>query len=224
MEFANHIKNENQNVIEMLKYALLENTKLRQLQETLKTLNELKINSKNIDEQPDNDYLKIDEMKETEIKIPNYSESQNLFKKINLTFKSLSLLLKILLLRIDEKKYQDAKDQKIIFPPNIDTMAIIIGTFNEAFSNDVSEMLFNILSFPAYDDLYNISNINTLLIPFVANDQINEKILKSDFDEFIILVKDFACEVLSLNTNLEPNDIVEIDTTFEETVVANNII
>jgi hypothetical protein len=204
----------NETVIEMLKYALMDNTKLTRLQETLNVLNKLKKNEKN-EKNEEKNTLKG-------IKIPNFSKPQYLFKKINMTFKSLSMLIKILLLRIDEKKYQESLDQKIIFPKNINTLIIVVGTFDKAFNQEITKMLFDLVTFSEYDDLYNISEINQLLIPFVANDQINELNLQTDFNNFSVLVKDFACAVLNLNIDLEHNDIIDIDPSFKDTDISNS--
>lgn len=192
------IEHEKSITIDMLKYALCNDAKTEKLQNMLNSLKDIeyKLN-------PD-------------IDIPTTNEPQQLFKKINLLFKGLSNLIKILLLQINDKQYQDAKDQKIIFPHDIETLTIILGTFNKAFNEELIEMLFQIISYPAFTDLYNISNINTLLVPFVADDKINKILLKKDFDKFSILVKDFACEVLNLNTDFDPYDWVDVVTIDEE--------
>lgn len=192
------IEYEKSNAINMLKFALCKDEKIEKLQNMLDILKdvEYKLN-------PD-------------IDIPTTNEPQQLFKKINLLFKGLSNLIKILLLQINEKQYQDAKNQKIIFPHDMDTLIIILGTFDKAFNEELTEMLFQIISFPMFTDLYNISNINTMLIPFVADEKINKILLKKDFDEFSGLVRDFACGVLNLNINLDPYDWIDVVNIDEE--------
>jgi hypothetical protein len=192
------IKHESSITIDMLKFALCKDEKTEKLHDMLNSLKE------------------VNYTLNSEITIPTTSNTHQLFKKINLLFKSLSNLIKILLLRIDDEQYQKAKDQKIIFPHDMETLIIILGTFNKAFSEDLIEMLFQIISCPTFTDLYNISNVNTLLIPFVADDKINEDLLKKDFADFSILAKDFACEVLNLNTDFEPYNWIEVVTIDEE--------
>lgn len=177
--------------IDMLKFALYKDEKIDKLQDILNNLKE------------------INYTLDSKIDIPSVNISHQLFKKINLLFKSLSNLIKILLLRIDDEQYQDAKDQKIIFPHDIETLIIILGTFDKAFNEELTDILFQIISWPTFGDLYNISSINTMLIPFVADDKIDEILLKKDFDDFSILVKDFACEVLNLNIDFEPHNWIE---------------
>ena len=136
----------------------------------------------------------------------------NLFKKINFTFQSLSKLIKILLLQIDDEKYQMANKQKIIFPSDLDTLIVILGTFDRAFNHNHKQLLFDLVSFPDYEILYRISNINSAMFPFVIDDKTDYSIINDAFIEFNILVTDFACDVLNLNTEYEPHIIVDIDT------------
>jgi hypothetical protein len=134
----------------------------------------------------------------------------DIFKKIILLFKGLSDLLKILLLQINNENYQLAASEKIKFPDNIETLIIVMGTFDEAFDENVMRMLFNIIDFPEYNELYTISKINYLLIPFVANGDIKKDCLVADFNKFCVLVKSFVRYALNLNDDLEQyNNIIE---------------
>lgn len=142
----------------------------------------------------------------------SYETKINLFKKINFTFQSLNKLIKLLLLRIDDKNYQMANDQKIIFPYDLNTLIVILGTFDRAFSYEHKQLLFNILTFPEYEILYKISNINSNMIPFVIDDQTDYSKINDNFKKFNILVTNFACNILNLNTEYEPHIIVDINT------------
>jgi hypothetical protein len=164
----------------------------------------------------ENQHNQKEGQKEGQIKKTEEELSRHLFKKINMAFKGLNMLIKILILKIEEKKYQDAMDQKIIFPHTIDALIIIIGTFNKAFNQETTEILYNIVSFHAYDGLYSISNINSLMIPFVDTNNINYNNLKKDYDEFSVLVKEFTYEVLNLNTDFEPHGMIEYEKQNEE--------
>lgn len=147
------------------------------------------------------------------IEILNTDEIKiELFKKINFTFQSLNNLIKFLLLRIDDKNYQMANDKKIIFPCDLDTLIIILGTFDRAFSYDHKQLLFNIVTFSEYEILYKISNINSEMIPFVIDDKTDYSKINDNFKKFNILVTEFACDVLNLNTEFKPHIIVDIDT------------
>jgi len=184
MNCNNTIEFEIDSVINMLKYALSESHSIDTL---------------NCDTSAESDNTESSIFEMTKI----------LFKKINITFKALSKIIKILLLLVNDEKYQDSINHDIRFPPDMDTLIIVLGTFDKAFTHEITEQLFYMLSFPAYSDLYKISNINSLLIPFVANGDINYKSLNLDYSKFINIVKDFTCDVLNLNTDFEYSDIIE---------------
>lgn len=182
---VSHIKN---NTIEMLKFALFDNNQILEMQQTL---NEFKNNN------------------HTKSKT-NIQNSNILYKKINMAFKAMSNLIKLLLLQVDEKKYQDFLDQTITFPKNIEILEIVLGSFDKAFTPELHYLLFQIFDFHAYDELYSISKINSFLIPLLSDEKSDDKELKKDFDDFIILIKEFACVVLDVNTNLDPHNMIEI--------------
>lgn len=135
-------------------------------------------------------------------------DAESLFKKINMTFKALKFILKNLISKIDEENYKKALNNEIKFPKDMDSLTIIIGAFDKAFSDDNIESLFNIVDFHSYSDLYTISEINALLIPFVADDKIKTEKLKNDYIEFTEHVKEFVCNVLNLNDKLDNSIII----------------
>ena len=135
-------------------------------------------------------------------------DAESLFKKINMTFKALKFILKNLISNVNEENYKKALNNEIKFPKDIDSLTIIIGAFDKAFSDDNIESLFNIVDFHSYSDLYTISEINALLIPFVADDKIKTEKLKNDYIEFTEIVKEFVCNVLNLNDNLDNSIII----------------
>jgi len=136
------------------------------------------------------------------------NDAESLFKKINMTFKALKFILKNLISNIDEENYKKALNNDIKFPKDMDSLTIIIGAFDKAFSDDNIESLFNIVDFHSYSDLYTISEINALLIPFVADDKIKTEKLKKDYIEFTGIVKEFICDVLNLNDSLDNSIII----------------
>ena len=143
--------------------------------------------------------------------VDNSISETDLLKKINMTFKSLCHVLKILLLKVDDEMYQKANDNKIIFPETIDKLTFILGTFHKAFNNDMIESLYNILSHESYSNLYKISNINSLLVSFVIDEEhkLNVGLLVSDYLEVIPHIKDFVCTALNVDTDLNEHSIIE---------------
>jgi hypothetical protein len=137
-------------------------------------------------------------------------ESEQLFKKISMLFKILKSLLKHLILQINEENYQEIHINDVKFPKSIDQLIIIIGLFNKAFNQETTALLYDIVSFNNYTDFVSISEINYMLIPFVADGDIKTEKLFQDFGEFKLIVRDFACEVLNLNTNFDPHIFEEI--------------
>lgn len=134
-----------------------------------------------------------------------------LIKKINMTFKSLCHILKILLLKVDDELYQRANTDRVIFPENLDKLTLIVGTFNKAFNEDIIESLYNLVSLETYTNLYKISNINSLLVSFVIDDdhKLNVEMLLSDYLEAIPYIKDFVCLALDVDTDLNDHSIIE---------------
>jgi hypothetical protein len=135
-----------------------------------------------------------------------------LFKKINFTFMGLSNLIKIRLLQINEENYQKANDQKILFPNDLNTLIIILATFDKAFNHDHKQFLFNLVSFHGFDILYKISKINPELHPFIIDEKTDYTKISNDFDEFNLIVTEFACDILNVNTDFETHNIVELST------------
>jgi hypothetical protein len=136
--------------------------------------------------------------------------NHTIFKKISMIFKSLKKLFKFLIVQVDEEKYQKSQYDDIKFPQNIDHLTLIIGSFDKAFNNELAGLLYSIVNFDNYADFLCISQINASFIPFVADDSINTDKLINDFNAFKLLVRDFACEVLNVNVNFEPNIFEDI--------------
>jgi hypothetical protein len=132
-------------------------------------------------------------------------ESEQLFKKISMLFRILKSLLKHLILQIDEEKYQEVHINDVKFPISVDQLILIIGVFDKAFTSEITSLLYEVVNFQHYADFRSISEINYMLIPFVADDDIKTEKLTKDFDEFKLIVRDFACEVLNLNTSFDPH-------------------
>ena len=139
------------------------------------------------------------------------SSANETFKKISLLFKAINQLLRILILRVDDERYQEILMNPIKTPYDVDLLALLIGTFSDAFNGELIDILYQIVSHENYADMYNISEINTILIPFVVDEKINEKKLNDDFSSFSLLVKELACSTLNINTYFEPNEIFEYD-------------
>lgn len=210
-----YIEFEKKSTIYMLKYIFNEETdqfkKFR--------LNIIKINELNeeLDEETDIDKIKISEVKDSPIPSPEDTYllkkskfditeiNQKIFKKISISFKVLKQLLTILLLYVDDKQYQEIKNNEVKFPKDIENLSIIVGTFNKAFNREIQEKLYEIVNFPHYSDFMSIAEVNNLLIPFVADNSIKTDVLIDDFIKFSQLIKDLACEVLNVNINFEPH-------------------
>jgi len=139
----------------------------------------------------------------------NVEESRLLFKKIHILFSILKDLLKYCIMQVDTKKYSKIVDEKFDFPQSPDALSSIIGFYSDAFTPDVVEGLFNIVTVDTYPELHCIGIINVNMIPFVADGKINTELLNADFISFAKLVKLLACDILGLNTDLEPHDIIE---------------
>lgn len=193
MDVKETISREEINTIEMLKYVFFDNKSLKQIHNLLHQMSELK---------KDDYMLKY---------INKQDDTQTIFKKIHITFKILNQLLRILILRVDDEIYKEALINTVKFPKTQDVLITIVGTFYKSFNAETSDILYQIINFTHYEDFYTIAEINNLLIPFVANDKIDKKKIKTDFDEFLLLVRDFACEVLNVNIYFEQHDIIEID-------------
>ena len=50
-----------------------------------------------------------------------------IFKKINVLFTVLSSLLKFMIIKINDERYQKVVDEKIKFPRNLDALIVVIG-------------------------------------------------------------------------------------------------
>ena len=162
----------------------------------------------------------IEMLKYSIVSIPCKPQNpETLFKKINFTFMGLSNLIKIRLLHVNEENYQKANDQKIIFPNDLNTLIIILATFDKAFNHKHKEDLFSIVSFHAFDILYKISKINSLLHTFIIDEKTDYTKISNDFDEFNLLVTEFACDILNVNTEFESHIIEEPATEPEEPAI-----
>ena len=144
-----------------------------------------------------------------EIVESNNNELNILFKKIKLNFFVLEDLIKYQILKIDDERYQKIMDEKIQFPRNMDSLILIMGGYGDAFDHDIQSELLKIIDLPFFNDLISISEINTLMIPFVANDEISLPILKKDYEHFSTVVKHFACDILGINTDFTTDSIYE---------------
>jgi len=132
-----------------------------------------------------------------------------IFKKINVLFTVLSSLLKFMIIKINDERYQKVVDEKIKFPRNLDALIVVIGCYSDAFSKDFQEELFNIVELHSFAEMYAIANINHNMIEFVANDKINVDLLTVDYMEFAEMVQNFACGVLDINTDFDHESVVE---------------
>lgn len=132
-----------------------------------------------------------------------------IFKKISLLFQALSELLKFIIIQVNDERYQKAIDEKIEFPTNVDQLIIVIGCYGDAFTQDMQEDLFQILEMNSFKEIYTIAKINHVMIPFVANDKIDIKLLEADYIKLSEVVKNFACDVLNVNTDFENGSIIE---------------
>jgi hypothetical protein len=163
---------------------------------------------------------KIENLKNDQ-KIENLENDQNsnkhqlciLFKKIHMYFAVLKDLLKYCIIKININKYKKILDETFEFPKSVDEMISIIGFYSDAFTPDMIESLFNIITYKTYTELYSIGSINTKMIEFVVDDDVDKKVLTEDFLEFAELGKFLASDILKLNTDLEPYDIIEYNDT-----------
>lgn len=133
----------------------------------------------------------------------------NLFKKIKLLFIILSDMFKFIILHVDDERYQKIECEKIKFPKTIDELILIIGCYGDAFTVDMQEDLLNILDNSSFKDLYTISEIPNTMIPFVADDNINLKLLTIDYLKFSNDIKNIACNILKVNTDFDEISLIE---------------
>jgi len=168
---------------------------------------ELKAESKTPEETPE-------ELVESDAVLYEIADIKNknlccIFKKINVLFTALSSLLKFMIIKVNDERYQKAVDEKIKFPRNLDAMIVVIGCYSDAFSKDFQEELFNIVELHSFAEMSAIANINHNMIAFVANDKINVDLLTVDYVEFAEMVQNFACGVLDVNTDFDHDSVVE---------------
>jgi hypothetical protein len=161
---------------------------------------------------------KIEVENDQKIEVENDQKSNKhqlclLFKKIHMYFAVLKDLLKYCIIKININKYKKILDETFEFPKSLDEMISIIGFYSDAFTPDVIESLFNIITYKTYNELYSIGTINTNMIEFVVDDDVNKEVLTKDFLEFAELGKFLASDILKLNTDLEPHDIIEYNDT-----------
>jgi hypothetical protein len=156
----------------------------------------------------------LEELEETDEVLDEIANIKNknvctIFKKINVLFTALSSLLKFMIINVNDERYQNAVDEKIKFPRNLDALIVIIGCYSDAFSKDFQGELFNIVELHSFTELSAIATINHNMITFVANDKINVDLLNVDYMEFAEMVQNFACGVLDVNTDFEHDSIIE---------------
>ena len=168
---------------------------------------ELKAESKTPEETPE-------ELVESDAVLDEIADIKNknlccIFKKINVLFTALSSLLKFMIIKVNDERYQKAVDEKIKFPRNLDALIVVIGCYSDAFSKDFQEELFNIVELHSFAEMSAIANINHNMIAFVANDKINVDLLTVDYVEFAEMVQNFACGVLDVNTDFDHDSVVE---------------
>lgn len=159
-----------------------------------------------------------------EIDKHNYNQTVNIFKKIKMIFNILSDLLKYKIAQITDERYQKIYDEKIKFPETLDKLIVVIGCYSDAFTQDDMEILYNVINYTAFSDLYNIANINSHMIPFVINDSINVLQLQNDFNGFANMVKNFACDVLNVNTNFQEDSFIEYDEIVDDELIMEEMI
>ena len=133
----------------------------------------------------------------------------NMFKKIKIVFITLADLFKFLILQVDDERYQKIEYEKIKFPKTIDELILIIGCYGDAFTIEMQEELLNILDNVSFKDLYTISEIPNNMIPFVADDNINLKLLSADYLKFSNDVKNIACNILNINTDFDDTSLID---------------
>jgi len=136
-------------------------------------------------------------------------ESAIMFKKINILFSAMSDILKYNITKIDGDKYKKVADEQVMFPKNLDSLIIIMGCYSDAFNEDVHQDLYNIVDLSFYESFYNISQINSSMIPFIVNDEIDSDKLKVDYNIFAEKVLNFVCNTLNVNTDLDDEFLIE---------------
>ena len=133
-----------------------------------------------------------------------------IFKQIRLLFGIIADLIKFSILKIDEPFYKKIEDEKVTYPKDINSLTVIMGIYHKAFSDFIKETLFNLVDLSYYNDLYNISQIDSLMIPFVVDDEsINKNKLFSDYNDFVNNVKSLVCSILEVNTNFNHKSIMD---------------
>jgi hypothetical protein len=199
-------------IIDMLKYVYHDKNssvmeQFLSLSQAYEKSKKLKAESKTREETPE-------ELVESDAVLDEIADIKNknlccIFKKINVLFTALSSLLKFMIIKVNDERYQKAVDEKIKFPRNLDALIVVIGCYSDAFSKDFQEELFNIVELHSFAEMSAIANINHNMIAFVANDKINVDLLTVDYVEFAEMVQNFACGVLDVNTDFDHDSVVE---------------
>jgi hypothetical protein len=151
-----------------------------------------------------------------EIKLHKENYLRQLFKKTQLIFGVLSDLLKYVIIKVDDERYKNAYDEKINFPNNTDKLILVIGCYGEAFDSDISETLYNLVNLDCFSDLQTIGNIHQNMIPFVATNELDLNSFNKDYDMFSDKVRNFACDVLEVNTDFEEASLLYVSDYEEE--------
>ena len=199
-------------IIDMLKYVY--HDKNSSVMEQFLSLSQAYEKSKKFKEESKTPEETPEELVESDAVLDEIADIKNknlcyIFKKINVLFTALSSLLKFMIIKVNDERYQKAVDEKIKFPRNLDALIVVIGCYSDAFSKDFQEELFNIVELHSFAEMSAIANINHNMIAFVANDKINVDLLTVDYVEFAEMVQNFACGVLDVNTDFDHDSVVE---------------
>ena len=135
-------------------------------------------------------------------------ESVVVFKKIQTLFYILLDVLKYRIVQIDEPNYQKVESEKLNFINSESDLILIMGCYYKAFNQDIEETLFHLVNSDYYSDFINISGINLHMMPFVADDKIDMDKLMDDYTEFSDTIKNFACDMLEINTDFTTETLI----------------
>ena len=133
------------------------------------------------------------------------------FKKIQLLFDTIANLLKYKILQIDDEFYQNVEYEKLKYINDEDQLILLLGCYSKAFNRDIEYSMYNIINLPFYSDFINISKIHNSMIPYVADGSINIEKLNIDYNEFSSIIRDFACDVLNINTKFTTDTFIDVD-------------
>ena len=168
------------------------------------------INQKEIVEQISN--LNEGKKEEMDKLLGDLKEKENdsgiIFKKIKILFNVIGDLIKYSIIQVDDPQYQKVESEKIICPETIDKLIVIMGVYSKAFNRELEETFYKMVNLPYYQDLYKISSINFLMIPFVADDNIDSEKLMDDYKKFSYVVRNLVYDILGV-TDFEEDTLFE---------------